>query len=343
MFDFKSFFKISLPQKIDLLLILRGFLAYSVLVWHFKGYQYPIPELAFLTIPGRMAVWLFFILSGYLIGFGFSSRRYTYDKKGILDYYRNRILRIIPLFLTVSFVGWLTIETKPEFSLQFIIEQVLMLQWNHQYDLNGVFWTLGIEMQFYILAPLLCYLQFRNGFSLKKSLGFYILFLALPILAHEVFQTTWDIRALYANLAIFQVGIIGSQLFSKNWLTKINNQRIIFISLATAILILSGNLLYYKKAGAFISPVGMVLASFIGLLFILIHRYLESLNIKQNNWTKFLSVFGVLSYGIYAWHTFIFAYFKTEFFIFGTIQTFIFTIVSYYLVEKYLLSLKAQR
>ena len=73
MSSIKSFFKINLPRKIDLLLIIRGFLAYAVLVWHFKGYEYPIKELAFITIPGRMAVWLFFILSGYLIGFGFSS------------------------------------------------------------------------------------------------------------------------------------------------------------------------------------------------------------------------------------------------------------------------------
>ncbi len=343
MFDIKSFFKINLPLKIDLLLILRGFLAYAVLVWHFKGYEYPIPELAFLTIPGRMAVWLFFILSGYLIGFGFSNGRYTYDKKGILDYYRNRILRIIPLFLTVSLIGWLTIENKPELSIQFIVEQLLMMQWNHHYDLNGVFWTLGIEMQFYILAPVLCYFQFRNGFSLKKSLLCYALFLSLPVLAHEVFQTTWDIRALYANLAIFQVGIIGSQLFTKSWLAQVSLRQIYLVSLATLLLIFGGNLLYFKKAGAFISPVGMVLVSFIGLLFILIHRYLEFLNIKQQNWTKFLSVFGVLSYGIYAWHTFIFSYFKTEFFIFGTIQTLIFTIASYYSVEKYLLSLKAQR
>ncbi len=143
MSSIKSFFKINLPRKIDLLLIIRGFLAYAVLVWHFKGYEYPIKELAFITIPGRMAVWLFFILSGYLIGFGFSSGRYSYDQKGLLDYYRNRILRIIPLFLTVSVFAWICTENKPNFSFQFIIEQILMLQWNHHYDLNGVFWTLG--------------------------------------------------------------------------------------------------------------------------------------------------------------------------------------------------------
>ncbi len=343
MSSIKSFFKINLPRKIDLLLIIRGFLAYAVLVWHFKGYEYPIKELAFITIPGRMAVWLFFILSGYLIGFGFSSGRYSYDQKGLLDYYRNRILRIIPLFLTVSVFAWICTENKPNFSFQFIIEQILMLQWNHHYDLNGVFWTLGLEMQFYIIAPLLCYVQFKKNFSLKKSLLYYLVFLLLPILAHEFFMTGWDIRALYANLALFQIGIICSQIFTDHFIQHMNRSRIQQATLLTMLMLFIGNLLYYTKPGVFLTPVGIIVVSLIGTLFILLHRVLEYSSLEQTQWTKLLSVFGVLSYGIYAWHTFIFSYFKTDSFLLASLGTLLFSISSYYFVEKKLLNLKVKR
>jgi peptidoglycan/LPS O-acetylase OafA/YrhL len=32
-----------------------------------------------------------------------------------------------------------------------------MMQFEHSYSLSGVFWTLGVEMQFYLLAPLMVF------------------------------------------------------------------------------------------------------------------------------------------------------------------------------------------
>ena len=323
-----------IPQKIDLILIVRGILAISVLVWHCGGYLYPINELSFLMIPGRMAVWLFFVLSGYLIGSGFKSGRYAFNSKGILDFYRNRLLRIMPLFWLISVTVFIF---KPDLvkslSIQFFLEQITMIQWNHQYDLNGVFWTLGIEMQFYLFAPLMCFFQFKPDFKLKKSILIYMGFLLLPIVSKFYFKTSFDIRALYGSLAVFQIGIMGSQISKEHVLFK-SKQNFFMLLWAFLISLFLGNLLYAKNAGAFISPVGLVLVSGIGFLLICLHKLVESLAIPQNVITKVLSVFGVLSYGIYAWHTVIMLFFpeSSVFMVFGL--TCLVSIFTYFFLEK---------
>jgi peptidoglycan/LPS O-acetylase OafA/YrhL len=51
-----------MKKKVDLLLIVRGILAVSVLFWHIEGYKETIPHI--FNIPGRTAVWIFFGISG---------------------------------------------------------------------------------------------------------------------------------------------------------------------------------------------------------------------------------------------------------------------------------------
>jgi peptidoglycan/LPS O-acetylase OafA/YrhL len=52
----------------DLLLVIRGLAAISVLIWHAGGHQGGFP---FINVPGRTAVWVFFGISGYVIAYGF--------------------------------------------------------------------------------------------------------------------------------------------------------------------------------------------------------------------------------------------------------------------------------
>lgn len=79
----------------DLLLIVRGLAAISVVVWHAAGYH---GELPLINIPGRVAVWVFFGISGYVISLGFFKYRYKLTRSSLLFFYMNRALRIYPLF-----------------------------------------------------------------------------------------------------------------------------------------------------------------------------------------------------------------------------------------------------
>lgn len=44
------------------------------------------------------AVFIFYFISAYGIGYRFASGKYTYSARSILGYYVNRILRIVPLY-----------------------------------------------------------------------------------------------------------------------------------------------------------------------------------------------------------------------------------------------------
>lgn len=90
----------------DLILVLRGLAALSVVVWYTVGYQNELPSL--LNTPGRTAVWLFFGLSGYVIAYGFVHKRYKLTNADLQDFYINRFLRIYPLFLVLSLISYVT-------------------------------------------------------------------------------------------------------------------------------------------------------------------------------------------------------------------------------------------
>ncbi|WP_375506305.1 acyltransferase family protein [uncultured Nostoc sp.] len=53
---------------------------------------------------GPAAVWIFFVLSGYLMGKGFYSGRYIANISGIVNFWRNRILRIFPLYEPIPLI-----------------------------------------------------------------------------------------------------------------------------------------------------------------------------------------------------------------------------------------------
>jgi len=152
----------------DFLLIIRGLLAISVVIWHSVGFSSKLYPL--INLPGRTAVWLFFGISGYVIAYSFIHRRYALSYLDLKDFYINRLLRIYPLFIAISFVSWLTeliFLRRSQLLLSDLPEQLMFLQVNHSYNLNGVFWTLGIEVQFYLLAPIIILLFAIKTFKNK--------------------------------------------------------------------------------------------------------------------------------------------------------------------------------
>jgi peptidoglycan/LPS O-acetylase OafA/YrhL len=138
---------------------------------------------------GGFGVYLFFALSGYLLFLPFARR--DYDGGQPVDYRRyaqNRVVRILPLYYAVVIIlliatesggtskQWLTWLT---FSENFTSDRTQLT------DVNGVMWSLVIEVHFYILLPFIAYALARLA---RGSLGRAALWLGALGLASFVLR-----------------------------------------------------------------------------------------------------------------------------------------------------------
>ena len=143
----------------------------------------------FLFIEKFPGVPIFFTISGFLISASFEKN------PDLRIYFTNRALRIFPglwicvLFsiLTASIVGgvnFLNPVTLPWLLGQFSIVQFFNPDFLRGYGtgvLNGSLWTITVELQFYLLLPILYFLIRRNPKGNNIILLLMILFFILAI------------------------------------------------------------------------------------------------------------------------------------------------------------------
>ena len=328
-------------KQTDTLLIIRGLLAAAVVVWHIVKSNTNLP--AWITIQGRTAVWIFFGISGYVIAYGFLTKRYTLQIDDIKVFYQNRFLRIYPLFLLISILTLVTayfVSGKSPISIADIPAQLFMLQFNHEYILSGVFWTLGIEVQFYLVAPLLAILFLNTSKNAYWVIvGVYALFVVWVPFAFYLFGWGFDGRNLISNLSHFLIGMIGCKWILEKKSTKLN--KYILICLILALLFITNY--FYREAIKFYWTLGSVLIDLIILLSILLHLNLSKQGGDKQNW--FLRAFtflGVISYGVYAWHPYLIKYIPMldQLVLLAVVVTVLVAFISYRIVEQPILKMK---
>ncbi len=149
---------------------LRGFINVKDTNTYTDNFDYSVLQ-HYLT-HARIGVPLFFVISGFILGLPFAKQHLL--KEGavnIKNYFYRRLTRLEPpyiLMMSMMFIGFVFVAHK--FTPQegfFSYLASLFYAHNIIYDispkLNGVAWSLEVEVQFYILAPLLAYL-----FSIKN-------------------------------------------------------------------------------------------------------------------------------------------------------------------------------
>lgn len=327
--------------KIDTLLILRGLLAVAVVIWHIRSYG--AIRLSVLDVPGRTAVWFFFGISGYVISYGFFAGRYTYTMEGIKRFYFNRLLRIYPLFLLLSLVTLLTaylLTGRSLIGLADIPSQFLLLQFNHAYVLNSVFWTLGIEVQFYLLAPLLALIFRIDGwYRYFLYVLIYGLFVVWVPFAYLNWDWSVDGRNLVSNLSHFFAGMIACKIVYDKKNPEINSY--LLAALIPGMILLTNYL--YLYAVKYYWTLGSVLIDVCVLLAVMLHSNMEKKNTESPGiLLKAFTMLGVLSYGVYAWHPYLHIYlpFMKNHLVNAVSLSIATAYISYKLVEKPILALK---
>ena len=145
----------------------RNYSVWNPLKYNIKGINDLIAALMYF---GESGVILFFLLSGFLLFLPFA-KVLLFDGKWphVLRFYLRRIFRIIPGYFAALFL--IILFFHPEFfhadhrpQLFYFLTFSMSAGLSQQVD--GPFWTLAIEFQFYMLLPIIawiCSLLVRRG------------------------------------------------------------------------------------------------------------------------------------------------------------------------------------
>jgi len=318
------------------LLLLRSLAWLTVLVIHsyiIFGIKFENPinrllinniDFSFFVFPSPWSgVWMFFILSGFLMGKSFFSSRYQLSSKGIIQFYRNRVIQIFPMYIFSIII--VSIFLHPEIFKTSNLEYLFrLLTFSNDSELpiniNGALWSISTEIQFYILVP---FLIIVIDFIVKKIGLRYVFLLVICLGIMERYTVysfsgidfvNWNksiYKPLFSNLDLFLFGMLTNLFIDRILQTKyiiyFNYKTLFWIGLIA--LILFNSYVGYEtfiihneiltKVFMFIMPTLTALFMVYLIVYIEINDILNNvLNIKMN----LIHYFGVLTFPIYIWH-----------------------------------------
>lgn len=201
-------------HRINSLDYLRGIMAFLIMLYHYYSWLYSgFDSSEFMGRIGVYGVSTFYILSGLTLYVVYKEKIYS---QGYWQYFKRRILRIYPLLILVTL---LTIFLLKDYTYVFSTKRPLMTL---LLNITGAFgfvepkrylatgaWSIGNELVFYVIFPLVLALSKRKNYILY---GFFFITLLI---------------GLY-----FAFYLIDTEIsLSKNWGAYINpfNQLFLFV------------------------------------------------------------------------------------------------------------------
>jgi peptidoglycan/LPS O-acetylase OafA/YrhL len=158
---------------------------------------------SWLVIPaycGHFGVNLFFVISGFILALPFAKRAFNQQAApNLKSYYLRRVTRIEPPYLlsliVIFFIHWRQWGVGP----QVIPNLAASLFYSHGFvygresAINGVAWSLEIEIQFYLLTPLLV-LMFRLRNAAARRALIFALIVGFGLLSQWVIYPSGSAR-----------------------------------------------------------------------------------------------------------------------------------------------------
>lgn len=255
---------------------------------------------------GEFAVGCFFILSGYWIAVMFE-HKYLKKENSLKVFYVSRIWRLFPVFYTFTCLGFLSrLLSQSEFfhhklasldfsqTVIFWFSNIFLLGYsNSDFKVIVPAWSLDIELQFYILFPLIAYVVSRNRIALLYMTGF---FFAIALFIHF-----WGIPRLnntsFAYMYLFLLGMIGYYFKAKpnKNIEKICN--LILLGVVVCQFLVPSLKQYYNESPLYYELLSMVMIA------LAIPFLIGSVHAETNSRDKF---WGEMSFLIYLSHWVIF-------------------------------------
>lgn len=262
-------------------------------------------------INGDIGVQIFFVISGFLITTILLREKINTRRVNFKNFYFRRFLRIFPVaylfIIVIIFLNYffhLNIKAKSIVSALLYLKNVPSKNITDWY--TGHFWTLSIEEQFYILAPIVLV----NNINRYLKISFVFIF-SLLILETIVLSGIYNApinnllyKAIFGIINIFGKGttsiLIGSisSIFVFKGLILPKNIEIRYYGTA---------IMFCLAIFLFVNSSDFLLNTFYPILFSIIISYIIIINLSQNNYmvtileNKGLKFIGVISYSLYIW------------------------------------------
>jgi peptidoglycan/LPS O-acetylase OafA/YrhL len=285
----------------------------SVLVFHLHEYlnifdlnvysdNIDYSVLRYITQKGVVGVPLFFVISGFILGLPFAKYHINNEKKvNIKNYFLRRLTRLEPpylLVMTIMFVAYVFVVQKYPFDLG-LSSYFSSIFYSHNYIfnkfplLNSVAWSLEVEVQFYILAPILAYLFIIKSQYFRRAV---IIILIILTSAIDLFHT-FKFISLISYLEYFLLGFLLVDLYVSKaiLLKKTKYDSIICLILICIIFILPKDAFMHRDQTLFD---GLIKLS---AIFLLYYYVLFNGALKFLTW-RLITNIGGMCYSIYLLH-----------------------------------------
>jgi exopolysaccharide production protein ExoZ len=214
-------------RRIPSLDYLRGVMAISVMVYHYVVWSGV--ELSNDSILGKLGIYavsIFYILSGLSLSIVYRGR--ISSGKNIGEFLIKRVFRIAPLF-------WISVSSA--LSIEFI--SAFLKNQNYSIDIYKVFlnysllfgfldpaaylstgaWSIGNEIVFYVLLPILFFLSLKKpwviAIAIAISLIFYLFFATLMMDESRSLADQWDVYINPLNQIFLFLGGVAIAAYAK--------------------------------------------------------------------------------------------------------------------------------
>ncbi len=310
--------------------IIDGLRGYAILavIWHHLTYSAnPAPpgfhsiQIGDLTLlpftflaNGWLGVNLFFMLSGFVLFLPYLNRtRVMSSRSDWTDYYRRRAKRLLPLYYVCVVVCFFLVGTPQAQDLFFMATATFSFTKTFWFPpCNWVLWSLGIEIWFSILFPILVVAYYRFGIVKLCIAAFLVAFLV------RYFGNTpyFSVRPLpylsvmkdsvLGRLDDFVVGMLMAWIFTRTQKAEKPVWAAPFIVVIGVICVFVASscwdLVVLSKLGASIIPFinNILLVGFALIVLFLLHCKNRIVNYIFAN--PMIQIIGLMCYSLYVWH-----------------------------------------
>jgi len=177
------------------------------------------------ALVGLHGVELFFVISGFILALPFAAHHLSGTPAvSLRKYYLRRLTRLEPPYFVTIFLllalGLLAGRGSASAILPHLAASLVYLHnliYGSQSTVLGVAWSLEIEVQFYLLVPLLTLVFAIRSLRLRRSV---LIGLTLATLAAQTMFVPHHPRvalSILAYLQFFLIGFLIADLFLNNW------------------------------------------------------------------------------------------------------------------------------